>query len=127
MRWVSINDGQMYPEASASGDQGDLLDTGWEVLWPGPARVYLSESDLRDIVVAEGVLSRPLVADALAANGWTAPGETAEEIARLEELLGQVTAQRAQAVEESDGLLASLARLAPADVHPELAAAAATD
>jgi hypothetical protein len=66
-----------FPEASLSGDAGvnvGLLDTGWDINWPGPGHVYLSDRDIVDILIA--AKDAELVVDALKKNGWTAPGET---------------------------------------------------
>lgn len=108
MRFVSLNDGQMYPEASPSGDQGDLLDTGWDVLWPGPARVYLSEADLRDIVVTAEVLAAPLVFEALTMNGWVPADVVEAREAEFDALVLALTAERDAAVEKAETLETAL-------------------
>lgn len=92
MQFVPI-DSQTYPQMSPSGDQGDLFDTGWDVLHPGPARIYLSEADIHDVVGSEGVLSRPSIFDLLVMRGWTAPDTTAVEVETLERDLEDALAE----------------------------------
>lgn len=128
MRFVPLNEGQMYPAASPSGDQGDLLDTGWDVLWPGPARVYLSAGDLRDLVCADGFLDVPLVVEALTLRGWTAPSELAAHVVEFESQLARLEEDLASARAEADGLVLALRRAEPDDiVDRELAAVGAND
>jgi hypothetical protein len=104
-----------FPEASLSGDNGvgvGLLDTGWEINWPGPGHVYLSDRDIVDILIA--AKDAALVVDALKKNGWTAPDETDAKVAELEEQLAEVTAARNEALKVQDGFHDALAQLTAA-------------
>lgn len=102
----------IWPEQSVSGFSGsDLLDTGWDVHWPGPGRVYLDDRDIQDIVSAS--IERPLVVEVLVGRGWTPPGETAAATAGLEAELDAAVAELAAARAECDGLLLALQRVAP--------------
>lgn len=110
MRFLTPEQGQQYPQASPSGDEGELFDTGWDVHYPGPARIYLSETDIRDVLSSDDVLERPLVMELLEARGWVSPGRFAEVVADAQAELERAGEQTAAAVAEADGLKLSLAR-----------------
>jgi hypothetical protein len=111
-----------FPEASLSGDAGvnvGMLDTGWDIDWPGPGHVYLSDRDIVDILVA--AKDAELVVDALEKNGWTAPGKTADQVAALEAELEHTRNLYAEAKIAEAGFDAAAAKLEAA--KPKTAAA----
>ena len=111
MRFVAANTGQqMYPQASPSGHEGELFDTGWDVHYPGPARIFLSETDIRDILSEDDVLERPLIVELLEARGWLSPDEYKATVAETLAALEEARAETAEAIAEADGLKLALAR-----------------
>lgn len=117
MHFCTPDDGQQFPQASPSGETGELLDTGWEIHWPGPGHVYIGERDAVDILVAFLHEGKPLVAEALEVNGWTSPGATAAKVAGLEEKLAAAATVQDVAV-KADELKAALDVLAAAPINP---------
>jgi hypothetical protein len=118
----SSTDVLQFPEASLSGDAGvnvGLLDTGWEINWPGPGHVYLSDRDIVDILVA--AKDAELVVDALKKNGWTAPDEVAAEVFELNQKLGIALDELDAAKAAEAGFDAAAAKLEAA--KPKTAAA----
>jgi hypothetical protein len=110
-----------FPEASLSGDAAvnvGLLDTGWDINWPGPGHVYLSDRDIVDILIA--AKDAELVVDALKLNGWTAPGETDARVAELEAQNAELADALAEAKIAEAGFDAAAKKLEakkPAAVH----------
>jgi hypothetical protein len=100
----------MYPQASPSGDEGELFDTGWDVHHAGPARIFLSETDIRDVLSSDDVLERTLIMELLEARGWMSPDAFKAQVADFAEALEQMAAERSEAIAEADGLKLSLAR-----------------
>lgn len=123
MRYIDLSTEVLqFPEASLSGDAGvnvGMLDTGWDIDWPGPGHVYLSDRDIVDILVA--AKDAELVVDALEKNGWTAPDATAARVAELEEELAFMSQGLANAKAAEAGFDAAAAKLEAA--KPKTAAA----
>jgi len=121
MRYIDMaQEPLQFPEASLSGDAGvnvGMLDTGWEINWPGPGHVYLSDRDIVDILVA--AKDAELVVDALEKNGWTAPDATAAKVAELEEKLAVTVAELDQAKAAEAGFDAARKKL---EARPKAAA-----
>ena len=126
MRYVDTETEPLaYPHTSASGySGGDLLDTGWDLHWAGPGRVYLDDRDIADILTA--ALGRDLVTEVLTGNGWTPPDTTPARVAELEQALELANGLLEAAHTENDGLLAVLRRTAP-DLADEAAATSAAE
>ena len=90
----------VWPQASVSGHSGrPLLDTGWDLNWPGTGRVYLDDRDIQDILSA--ALGRELVVEVLVGNGWTAPGDTDARVAEFEAQVAVLVAERDAAVDKA--------------------------
>jgi hypothetical protein len=120
VRYVDLsNEILQFPEASLSGDNGvgvGILDTDWEINWPGPGHVYLSDRDIVDILVA--AKDAELVVDALQKNGWTAPGDTDQRILELEQTVAQLQGELAEAKIAEAGFDAALEKLKAAKAKP---------
>lgn len=131
LRFVNTADGGLiWPEESITGGASNdhtLLDTGWEIHWPGAGHVYLKDADIVDIIVPS--LAREAVAEALVRNGWTSPGETNAEVVRVEAALAEAQQQLEDAKQAEVGFKKALEQLEAAHkkstVHKKPAAAAA--
>lgn len=79
-----------YPQTSITGGaEKHMLDSGWDVNWPGPAHIYFTEGDLVDIVVPALVFDG--VQAALHTNGWVSPETVAEQLAAKQEKIDELT------------------------------------
>lgn len=106
MRFTEPDENLIYPEASVTGETGILFDTGWDINWPGPGRLYLGPRDLADIV--GHALDVPNVLEVLATRGWTRPSETDGRVADLERQLADALLDLETALADKNALAQSI-------------------
>lgn len=94
-----VEPARTWPHASITGRTGPLLDTGWDIHWPGPGRVYLHGHDLAEIVYRAH--QHEEVAAVLKDAGWVAPDDHQARVAELE----QQAADAERRAQESAGKL----------------------
>lgn len=102
----------LYPNASVSGRNGTVVDTGIDVHWPGPGRVYLHPREVAEAVRVAHVL--PEVADVLDVVGWI-PKSVHDDVVNGADAL--ITDLRAHVAEIEGQLAAALKtiQLVPAE------------
>lgn len=97
----------MHPRVSVTGKNGSLLDSQWDVHFPGPGRLYFHERDVAELVANSH--ETDAVRAVLAAAGWLSPDEAAEteaaHAAAVEGLEAELAAatRKAEVLEEALG------------------------
>lgn len=101
----------IFPNQSIGGRHGTVVDTGIDLHWPGPGRVYLHPREVAEAVRAAHRL--PEVADVLAHEGWVPGDKHAGIVAELAENAQTAEALAAELRGKLDAALATIS-LVPA-------------